>query len=74
LTVRFRRNRRALAAIALTTDTSTLTAVGTDFGFEHLFSRQIEALCRPGDVAMNVPGSSFLVPGEGGEVAAMGRT
>jgi D-sedoheptulose 7-phosphate isomerase len=37
--------------IALTTDTSTLTAVGNDFGFEQLFSRQIEALCGPGDVA-----------------------
>jgi D-sedoheptulose 7-phosphate isomerase len=54
LTVRFRRNRRALAAIALTTDTSTVTAIGNDFGFEHLFSRQIEALCSPGDVAIGI--------------------
>jgi D-sedoheptulose 7-phosphate isomerase len=54
LTVRFRRNRRALAAIALTTDTSTLTAVGNDFGFEYLFSRQIEALCSSGDVAVGI--------------------
>ena len=48
--VRYMRNRRALPAIALTTDTSLLTAVGNDLGFEHLFSRQVEALCRPGDL------------------------
>ena len=39
LTVRYKTNRRALAAIALTTDTSALTAIGNDFGFEELFSR-----------------------------------
>lgn len=48
--VRYRRNRRAYPAIALTTDTSLLTATGNDFGFEHVFSRQVEALCRPGDL------------------------
>ncbi|MGZ8375693.1 MAG: D-sedoheptulose-7-phosphate isomerase [Gemmatirosa sp.] len=48
--VRYRRNRRAYPAIALTTDTSLLTAAGNDFGFEHVFSRQVEALCRPGDL------------------------
>ena len=48
--VRYLRNRRALPAIALTTDTSLLTAVGNDLGFEQLFSRQVEALCRPGDL------------------------
>ncbi|MFT4150186.1 MAG: D-sedoheptulose 7-phosphate isomerase [Paracoccaceae bacterium] len=52
LTVRFTRDRRALAAIALTTDTSALTAIGNDFGFDHLFSRQVEALCQPGDVLL----------------------
>lgn len=48
--VRYRRERRAYPAVALTTDTSLLTAVGNDFGFEQLFARQVEALCRPGDL------------------------
>jgi len=48
--VRYRRNRGAQRAIALTTDTSLLTAVGNDFGFEHIFARQVEALGRPGDL------------------------
>jgi D-sedoheptulose 7-phosphate isomerase len=52
LTVRYRTNRRALSAIALTTDTSTLTAIGNDFGFDDLFARQVEALGRPGDLAI----------------------
>jgi D-sedoheptulose 7-phosphate isomerase len=50
--VRYMRNRKAYPAIALTTDTSLLTAAGNDFGFDHVFSRQIEALCRPGDLLM----------------------
>ncbi len=54
LTVRYKGNRRALAAIALTTDTSALTAIGNDFGFDELFSRQIEALGKPGDVAIAI--------------------
>ena len=49
LVVRFRVNRRALRALSLTTDTSTLTASGNDFSFNDCFSRQIEALGRPGD-------------------------
>ena len=44
------RTRRALAAVALTTDTSLLTAAGNDLGFEQIFARQVEALCRPGDL------------------------
>ena len=48
--VRYRRNRRAYPAIALTTDTSLLTAAGNDIGFENVFARQVEALCRPGDL------------------------
>ena len=48
--VRFRKTRPALAAIALTVDTSVLTAAGNDLGFELVFARQVEALCRPGDV------------------------
>ena len=47
-----RRDRPALPAIALTTDTSSLTAIGNDRGFAEVFSRQIEALGRPGDVAL----------------------
>lgn len=54
LTVRYKGNRRALAALALTTDTSALTAIGNDFGFDELFSRQIEALGKPGDVAIAI--------------------
>jgi len=54
LTVRYRTDRRAIAAIALTTDTSALTAIGNDFGFDYLFSRQIEALGKSGDVALAI--------------------
>lgn len=57
---RFRRHRKGLASIALTTDSSILTSVGNDFGFETIFARQIEALCRPGDVfvAISTSGNS----------------
>ncbi len=48
--VRYMRNRRAYPAIALTTDTSLLTATGNDFGFDYIFSRQVEALGRAGDL------------------------
>ena len=48
--VRFARARRPLPALALTTDTSVLTAAGNDFGFETIFARQVEALARPGDL------------------------
>ena len=54
LSVRFVATRAPIAALALTTDTSTLTAIGNDFGFEQLFSRQIEALGRAGDVAIGI--------------------
>jgi D-sedoheptulose 7-phosphate isomerase len=52
--------RQALAAIALTTDTSIITAIGNDFGYEGVFERQVEALGRPGDVllAITTSGSS----------------
>ena len=49
-TGRFVRERRALPAIALTTDTSALTAIGNDYGFEFIFSRQVEAIANEGDV------------------------
>jgi D-sedoheptulose 7-phosphate isomerase len=54
LTIRYKRNRSAIAAIALTTDTSALTAAGNDLGFEQIFARQIEALGKPGDVAVAI--------------------
>lgn len=60
---RFRRERRALAAVALTTDTSVLTCVGNDYSFDDIFSRQIEALGRKGDVlvAISTSGNSANV-------------
>jgi D-sedoheptulose 7-phosphate isomerase len=51
---RFKRERKGLAAIALTTDTSILTSVGNDYGFDFIFARQVEALCRPGDVLIGI--------------------
>jgi D-sedoheptulose 7-phosphate isomerase len=51
---RFERERPALAAVALSTDSSILTAIGNDYGFERVFSRQIEALGRVGDVAFGI--------------------
>jgi D-sedoheptulose 7-phosphate isomerase len=51
---RYRRARPALAALALTTDTSILTAIANDASFEEVFSRQIEALGEPGDVAIAI--------------------
>jgi D-sedoheptulose 7-phosphate isomerase len=54
LTVRYVRDRAPIPAIALTTDTSTLTAIGNDLGFEQLFARQVQALGRPGDLAIGI--------------------
>jgi len=51
---RFRRERRAVPAIALTVDTSALTALANDYGFETVFSRQVEALAREGDVVIGI--------------------
>ncbi len=51
---RFSRERQAIASIALTTDTSILTALGNDYGFDTVFARQIEALCQPGDVVVGI--------------------
>lgn len=51
---RFLRERRALPSIALTVDTSILTAVGNDYGFEKVFARQVEALAAAGDVALGI--------------------
>lgn len=54
LCVRYRINRRALAGLALTTDTSVLTAHSNDYGFETVFARQVEALAQPGDVVVGI--------------------
>jgi D-sedoheptulose 7-phosphate isomerase len=54
IVVRYRVNRRAMAAIALTTDTSVLTACANDLSFDDIFSRQIEGLARPGDVCIAI--------------------
>jgi len=51
---RFRCERRGLPSIALTTNTSILTAIGNDYGYEHTFRRQVEALCAPGDVLVGI--------------------
>jgi D-sedoheptulose 7-phosphate isomerase len=51
---RFRRERRGMASVALTTDTSVLTSIGNDYGFDCIFSRQLEALCAPGDIAVGI--------------------
>jgi D-sedoheptulose 7-phosphate isomerase len=51
---RFQRQRVGLPALALTTDTSILTSVGNDYGFEQIFARQVEALARPGDVLIGI--------------------
>jgi D-sedoheptulose 7-phosphate isomerase len=51
---RFLMERKALPAIALTTDTSILTAVGNDYGFDEIFTRQVEALANPGDILIGI--------------------
>ena len=60
LSGRFKKERKALAGIALTTDTSALTAIGNDYGFEYIFSRQVEAIGKKGDVliAISTSGNS----------------
>jgi D-sedoheptulose 7-phosphate isomerase len=54
ITGRFEAERRGLPAIALTTDTSAITAIANDFGFERIFSRQVEALAKEGDVLIGI--------------------
>jgi D-sedoheptulose 7-phosphate isomerase len=54
LTVRYKQDRAPIAAIALTTDSSALTAIGNDLGFDQLFARQLRALGKPGDLALGI--------------------
>lgn len=51
---RYKRERRGLASLALTTDTSALTAVGNDYGYDRVFARQIEALCTAKDAVVGI--------------------
>lgn len=53
-TGRFQQERRPLAALALTTDTSALTCIGNDYGFEQVFARQLEGLAQPGDCVIGI--------------------
>ena len=64
LVCRYKVKRKALPAIAFTTDTSLLTAAANDFGYDTVFARQVEALCKPGDVAIGITtsGRSLNVP------------
>ncbi|MGH8151236.1 MAG: D-sedoheptulose-7-phosphate isomerase [Rhodanobacteraceae bacterium] len=63
LVCRFHDDRHALAAVALTADAATLTAIGNDYGYARVFARQVEALGRPGDVlvAISTSGNSANV-------------
>ncbi|MDB4907245.1 MAG: Phosphoheptose isomerase [Gemmatimonadetes bacterium] len=72
--VRYMRNRRAYPAIALTTDTSLITAAGNDLGFDHIFGRQVEALARPGDLLIihSTSGNSPNVINAAGAARAKG--
>ncbi|WP_274585593.1 phosphoheptose isomerase [Neisseria leonii] len=54
MTGRFEKERMELAAVALTTDTSALTAIGNDYGFVHVFSKQVRALGRAGDILVGI--------------------
>lgn len=71
---RFVVERRPLPAVALTTDTSALTAIGNDYGYEHVFSRQVEALGNPGDVlvAITTSGTSKNVVAAANAARALG--
>ena len=51
---RFRRERKPLPSLALTVDTSALTSIGNDYGYDQVFSRQVLALCEPGDVVVGI--------------------
>ena len=54
LVVKYKKKRRSIPAISLSTDTSTLTAIGNDFSFNDIFSRQLESIGKPGDIAIGI--------------------
>ncbi len=70
---RFERERRAIAAVALTTDTSVVTSIGNDYGYERVFARQVEALGARGDVALGISTSGASRNVVAGLEAAGGR-
>ncbi|HXH16318.1 MAG TPA: SIS domain-containing protein [Sphingomonas sp.] len=70
---RFERERAAMPAIALSTDTSTLTSIGNDYGFDRVFARQVEGLGRAGDVALGISTSGGSVNVVKGLEAARGK-
>ncbi len=76
LVCRFRFDRAAIPAVALTTDTSSLTAIANDYGFDRVFARQVEALARRGDllVAISTSGNSPNVIEAAVQARAMGCT
>jgi D-sedoheptulose 7-phosphate isomerase len=76
LVCRFRRDRGALRALALTTDTSALTAIANDYGFDRVFARQVEALAAPGDVlvAISTSGNSVNIIEAARQAQAVGCT
>jgi D-sedoheptulose 7-phosphate isomerase len=76
LTGRFKRERPGWPALALTVDTSALTAIANDYGFERVFARQVEAYGRPGDVlvAISTSGRSPNVVTAAREARARGLT
>lgn len=76
LTGRFIAERRPLAAIALSTDSSALTCIGNDYGFNEVFARQVQALARPGDclVGISTSGKSPNVRRAVGAARAAGAT
>jgi len=61
LVCRFQKERKSLPAIALTTDTSALTAIGNDYGFDRIFSRQVESITEKGDVVIGISTSGNSV-------------
>ena len=74
---RFRRDRRPLSAVALTVDSSAMTSIGNDYGFDDVFSRQVRALARAGDVVVGVSTSGTspnVVAGLAAARAAGART
>ena len=63
---RYKKDRKGISAIALTTDTSAITSIGNDFGYNHIFERQVEALANKGDVLIGIStsgGSSNVING-----------
>ena len=60
---RFKKKRKPLKSIALTTNTSNLTAIGNDFGYEHVFSRQLKALGNAGDALISISTSGKIEEG-----------